>query len=394
MPSQSQPGAIVLGGHVGALGAARSLGRCGIPVRIADTSGASIARFSRYCRAFHRIPPTACGAEFVPWLLELAAREHLEGWVLFHTNDALLEPIARAADSLSSRLHLTTPLWETTRIAYDKRVTYHFAKELGIPCPLTAAPAGPDELRAIAEQVTYPVLIKPAVMHAFYARTKRKVYLARDAHELIAIYNDLTDLPDQGAIMVQEIIPGPPENIYSYCSACHNGTPLVAYVNRHLRQIPMDFGKVATLVESAEHPTVAALAVRLLAALAFTGPSEIEFKVDARTGEPKLLDMNPRLWKQHALGLSLGINLPLVAFQTALGSPPPPRDAQAPAGIRWIEGPTDAYVAAGEMLRGRLTPLRYIQTLRRIRVASAFAIDDPLPAIAEAALLPFLMLAR
>ncbi|MBE0676653.1 MAG: hypothetical protein IH591_18505, partial [Bacteroidales bacterium] len=51
----SSCGAIVLGGHVQALGIVRIVGMRGIPVIVIDGTGRCIARRSKYCRAFYRV---------------------------------------------------------------------------------------------------------------------------------------------------------------------------------------------------------------------------------------------------------------------------------------------------------------------------------------------------
>ena len=48
--AEAPPGALILGGALGSLGLARSLGRRGIPVRFL-TSDNTIARYSRYTQA-------------------------------------------------------------------------------------------------------------------------------------------------------------------------------------------------------------------------------------------------------------------------------------------------------------------------------------------------------
>jgi hypothetical protein len=38
---------------------------------------------------------------------------------------------------------------------------------------------------------------------------------------------------------------------------------------------------------------------------------------------------------------------------------------------------------------GRLSPAKYVESLRRTRIESVFSLEDPIPALAEIALLPY-----
>src|ERR1700687_1942200 len=79
-------GALVIGGAHGSLGFARSLGRRGIPVWFV-TNDHPIARYSRYVsRGFSWAGPHHEAA--VEFLLTLARRHRLEGWVLMAASDA------------------------------------------------------------------------------------------------------------------------------------------------------------------------------------------------------------------------------------------------------------------------------------------------------------------
>ena len=97
----------------------------------------------------------ACG-----YLLELAEREGLDGWVLIPTHDEEAALIARHRDALARSYRLTTPPWEMLRAAYDKRRTHELGARLGLDQPWTVFPDGAAELE-LAEG-RFPVVIKPA----------------------------------------------------------------------------------------------------------------------------------------------------------------------------------------------------------------------------------------
>src|SRR5262249_2759387 len=98
--SQS-PGAGVLGSDFKALGVIRSLGRRGIPCILVDNLPRS-AWFSRYVTRRFAWQGPMDGAPFVEYLLQLGGKLGLRGWLLFPTQDEVVEMVARHSDQLSA----------------------------------------------------------------------------------------------------------------------------------------------------------------------------------------------------------------------------------------------------------------------------------------------------
>jgi carbamoylphosphate synthase large subunit len=74
--------------------------------------------------------------------------------------------------------------------------------------------------------------------------------------------------------------------------------------------------------------------LRLLRKLGFHGVSQVEFKLDPRTGEFKLIEVNPRLWQWHSLSGSCGVDLTYIAYRDLIGQPPAPQRMTV-EGRRW-----------------------------------------------------------
>jgi predicted ATP-grasp superfamily ATP-dependent carboligase len=114
-------GALIVGGAHGSLVLARSLGRRGIPVWFL-TSDHPTAKYSHYTsRGFSWAGPNHEGA--VEFLLELASRHHLEGWVLMAAGDAEMRLLSQHKAELSSVFRVTVPPWDVVRWAHNKRLT-------------------------------------------------------------------------------------------------------------------------------------------------------------------------------------------------------------------------------------------------------------------------------
>ena len=147
----------------------------------------------------------------------------------------------------------------------------------------------------------------------------------------------------------------------------------------------MDFGRFSTYVETVDEPQIIEPAVRLLAAIRFTGLIEVEFKRDPRNGQYKVLDVNPRVWGWHTLSRRAGVDFPYLLWLLIRGEPVP--DVRGRAGERWMRMPADLPVAIHEILRGRLSLRAYLRSLQGPRESAIFAWDDPLPGFLELPLL-------
>ena len=60
----------------------------------------------------------------------------------------------------------------------------------------------------------------------------------------------------------------------------------------------------------------------------------------------------------------------------------------------WVRLLTDVPTALGEIWAGRLSPRAYLRSLLRVRSEAVFSFRDPLPGLAELALLPYLLAKR
>src|SRR5690349_1741538 len=136
--SKENAGALIIGGDYRGLGIVRSLGRQGIPVWVL-TDEHLLAATSRYAR--RSLPwPAGDDTQRVKYLLELGVQHGLDGWALFPTGDEAVGLLACNHAELKKQFRLTIPPWEEIRWAYDKRLTYALAQELGVDFPRTYYP--------------------------------------------------------------------------------------------------------------------------------------------------------------------------------------------------------------------------------------------------------------
>ncbi len=369
--SGASRGALVTGASYRALGVVRSLGRAGVPVCVAKSDEHALALTSRYVKRRLRWESGA-DATRRDALLELCRRERLEGWTLIPTDDEDAALIAREHDALSKRFVLTTSPWEILRYAYDKRLTHQLAADAGIPVPETH----PSDIDLGGLPLSFPLIVKPAFRARLSRLPRDKAWRADDRAGLLELQHRLGSLVDPETLMIQELIPG--EEQLSYAALCREGRVLARLTARRTRQFPIDFGRASTYVESTSDQSMCDDAERLLARMRLTGIVEVEFKRDPRTGENKLLDVNPRVWGWQSMCARAGVDFPLLLWQMVNGQEVPATSSQA--GVRWVRMLTDVPAVIAELRQGRLSARRYLRSLRGPLEFAVFAADDPLPA--------------
>jgi predicted ATP-grasp superfamily ATP-dependent carboligase len=339
---------------------------------------ATTSRFTCFSSAWPR-----SDEERVDYLASLAKVRHLGGWTLYPTDDETAAFLARRHEELSELFRIASPPWNVLRRAYDKRLTYELAADVGVAFPATFYPRTRDEVAQL--DCRFPVILKPAAKPEQNRFTYAKAWRAEDMDSLQLGYEEACAFVPPELVMVQELIPGGGEAQFSYAALCENGSPLAVLVARRTRQYPTDFGRASSFVETVEEHGIEEPARRLLEALQLTGIAEIEFKRDPRDGVHKLLDINARAWAWVALGGRAGVDFPYLFWRLLHDDPPPP--VRASTAVRWIRPASDLAAAAAQIADGQLTPTDYLRSLQRPLVFAVFAKDDPLPAILEA---PFL----
>ena len=386
---QAGVGALVVGGDYQGLGIVRSLGRRGVPVCVIDDRR-SISRYSRYTTHAVRVRSLREEAACVDAVLDVGKKLGLDGWVLYPTREETVAAFSIHRDRLRQQFRVPTSDWETVRWAWDKRNTYALADRLQLPTPRTWYPKDLDELSAI--DAPFPLVIKPAIKEHFVYATGAKAWKARSKAELIELFLRASSVVRPGEVMVQDFVPGNGSHQFAYCAFFKGGQAVGRMVARRLRQHPLEFGSASTFVETVDLPQLESLSERLLRAVNYYGLVELEYKLDPRDGQYKLLDFNARTWGYHSLGSRAGVDFAYLLFADQIGESPNP--CRAPAGFRWMRTLTDLPTALGALRRGDLNLKTYFKSLKPCHTEAVFTRDDPLPWLAEFALLPYAALTR
>ncbi|MGB6826952.1 MAG: hypothetical protein WBE41_02835 [Terracidiphilus sp.] len=387
--SQKDVGAVVIGGDYQGLGIVRSLGRHKVPVCVIDDEH-SIARFSNYATHFVSVSDLRNERQAVDALMKAGRRLKLDGWVLYPTRDETVAALSHHRSELSEIFRVPTPAWSTVQWAWDKRQTYILARKLGIPTPQSWQVKSFDEARRL--DLTFPVAVKPAIKERFFYATRAKAWRANNWSELKELFERAARLVGSSEVILQDLIPGDGRHQFAFCAFFKEGTSVGSMVVRRTRQHPPEFGRASTFVESTTSELLETLSERFLNAIDYYGLTEMEYKLDPRDGEYKLLDVNARTWGYHSLGYRAGVDFPYILFcdqlQLAI------EGGRGQPGISWIRLLTDLPTAVSQVLSGSLTLKEYVRTLRCANVEAVFSREDPLPGLVELMLLPYLAVKR
>ncbi len=319
MRRPSLPALVLDGDERSALAVTRSLGRHDVHVTVAAPGPHSLAGASRHAARRLVLPaalsdPDALAAA----LVAEAAREPEQVW--FPLSDASLSVV----DGVRARLgtvRLPVSSGESLALAWDKGRLLAAAAAAGVEVPRTWMPENADEVRALAAELPYPVVLKPRRSRLRTANgfVTGEVAYVHAASDLLPAYAALA--ARMPAPLIQERVPGYGMGVFLLAD---RGRVLARFAHRRIREKPPS-GGVSVLRESiAVAPALAAAADRLLAALEWHGVCMIEFKVDARDGVPRLMEINPRFWGSLALAIDAGVDFPWLLYQLATGSAPAP----------------------------------------------------------------------
>jgi predicted ATP-grasp superfamily ATP-dependent carboligase len=385
MASEIRQGAIITGGDHQGLGALRNLARHHIPCIILDHDYC-IARFSRYPCTCYRSPHPSEHQAYVDFLIQLAHRANCRNWVIFPNCDEIVYILSKNKSLLEEYYKIPTPGWDIIKNVYDKKNTYQLAAQHHIPIPKTYFSQNLEELLSML--LEYPVVLKPAIRDHFYNKIKIKAFRADNKKQLQAHYQLLTAHIPPDEVLVQELIPGGPKQLYSFCPFFKNGQAHFSITARRIRQHPMDFGHATTFAEKVDVPDLQAISEKFLSLIHYYGLAEVEFMLDPRDQQFKLIEINPRIWGWHTLAIACGIDLPYIQFLDITDQTIP--TPASPPPMKWVRLVTDIPTVCRELSSGRLKWSDYLQTMKGKKEFSVFSFNDPLPFIAEIALIPYL----
>lgn len=255
---------------------------------------------------------------------------------LLPTQDELVSAISARREELGRSYRFVLPDDEIVQTFLDKTRFYAWAEPLGLPLPASRIVVTDTELRAVLEDMPYPLIVKPLYRTAAWsgASPVQKVLRFGSADDLGRVPFHLFDVAD--AFIVSQWIAGPDDAVHyclAYCDA--PGSIAASYTGRKLLQYPRQTGSTAVCV-GVDNGEVRELTEEVFRQAGFAGLGSLEVKYGP-DGRPYITEPTvgrPNLQSYSAV--AAGCNLHALAMADALGLD---RDAYVarPRNSWWIE---------------------------------------------------------
>ena len=364
--------ALILGASANSLSAARSLGRAGLNVVIAETTIDDALKRSRYIKGFLHCEEDD-DAAIASRLLQLPVTTDKP--FLLATGDRYALLVARYQEQLTERYCFVSPSYVVLEAIIDKASLYEIARRNGFPCPAFHVVNERGDIDAAVASVPTPCYVKPALGHLWRRVENTKLERADTPAELRRILEKFIAL---GLVAIpQEIIPGNDSEVFSLSTYIdRSGTCLGYRTKRKLRQLPLHAGN-GSVQEICSQPEVAELGLRLLAMTGHRGPATVEFRRDQRNGRFVLIEINARTIFCQEMITRSGLDVPLIAYCDAKDKPLP---ASMPTvAVRWIDFQSDFRAFRQLRRRGQITTWQWLESIAFCRATAYFATSDPVP---------------
>lgn len=189
---------------------------------------------------------------------------------------------------------------------------YGYCEKFGIPYPKTWILKKGDKLELPPEQ--YPVIVKPSSSIEYWHHPfdgMKKVYRAYNEAQAVKIIGDIFDSGYSEKIIVQDMIPGDDQQMYTMTAYCNREGKVVYMCLGHVlleEHTPKGLGNHAAILTTRNDE----LALKLkdfLEAIHYRGFANFDIKYDTRDSTFKLFEVNIRQGRSNYYVTASGMNI-------------------------------------------------------------------------------------
>ena len=276
--------------HHGAVGIARTLGRLGVPVYAIVEDALTPLAHSRYvAKAFVWDEWPSTDEQFLGAMSTIAGAIGRPA-ILIPLDDLSAITVAENAATLRRWFLFPELPSELPRQLADKGSLFSLCRLHGVPCAEISSPCSDDDLREFTERTSFPVIAKAA----------RQWQLINNRYSCIAVPNQevLSKLyanvrcEDRSRIILQEYIPGDDWIYHAFADAKND--LFVSFTGKKLLSSPPATGSTA-LGLSHHNETLRRQSESFLKAISYSGIIDMDWRLDAQSGQYKIVDCNPRV---------------------------------------------------------------------------------------------------
>jgi len=336
--SDERPFAIVTDGQWRkSVCAIRSLGRAGYRVIVLGDSCFTTGFYSKHTGKRLKGPTAEKDWDgFAKLLQEACVATGGKPAVILPMEDESCEWLLKNAFRLPQNVKFLLPDPSAFDIASDKARTAMLAEECGIPCPKSYAPEDISALRDLVRtHETDKFVLKPRQSSGSSGIVYGGEILSIDLEHHWA---------EHGPLLFQERIPSDGTAFGVSLLYDSLGVHVASFEYRRLRQYPVSGGPSTQRI-SVPLSDLTSLSRRLVERLNWRGVAMVEWKLDPRTGEPLMLEINPRFWGSLALAVRAGVDFPRLYADAALGR------ASANSSPVYQPGIVSRWLIPGDILR-------------------------------------------
>jgi D-aspartate ligase len=350
----------------GMMGIVRSLGRLGVAVHVVHPQRWAPADFSRFAAGrFTARLDDAAPERLLDDLLRIGGKVGGRP-ILIPIDDVATLFVDDHAVALGARFCFPERPPGLARALSNKAELARLAGQSGVPTPETLVPRSRRDVLAFAERARYPVVAKAIDPMLLRRRaTAKSVVIAEDADALLEAYDDM-EVAGSPNLLLQEYVPGGAESIWIFNGYFDEHSDcLLGFTGTKLRQYPPYTGP-ACLSVCLSNPTVEATTRRFLKAVGYRGIVDLGYRYDARDGQYKILDVNPRIGASfRTFVASDEMDVARALYLDLTGQPVPL--SRAVDGRKWMVEHHDLLASRRYHRDGRLPVGAWIRSLRGVQ---------------------------
>ena len=368
--------------HPGTVGIIRSLGRMGVPVFSIVEDRFTPAAVCKYVAGTLIWENHGLDATKLLDGMAIIGERLKRPTILVPTDDVAAIFIAEQAATLHRWFLFPRQTALLPRTLANKRKLYLLCKQIGVSCPETVFPNSRDDVHEFLEHATFPVVMKAAESWLL-PDGARTTSIAWTREQACAFYRDtqtqqhMQSHQRPNLIFQQYIPPGCSEDWF-YHGYCNQGSDsCIGFTGRKIRSYPC-FAGPTTLGKAVTNEPLRQRADAILKSLSYSGIVDIDFRLDKRDGQYKLLDFNPRIGAQFRLFEDHAGTDVVRALYLDLTGKRVPKSPEI-KGRTFIVELHDLAASIASLRRGTLTVREWWRSLYGKKELAWFSRDDPLP---------------
>lgn len=308
-------------------------------------------------------------------LVDYAKKQHAKP-VLYPCADQYVSFIARFYHTLKAHYLFQ---YDHPTLAIDLMNKESFsliALEHGMRIPTTLT-MDDKQLLSKVEAIGYPWIIK-GVDSAVYVETFRvKLHQVNNQHELLAQLNACKE--NNITAIIQQKIVGFDDHMVTYDAYVNKNHHIThAITAQKIRQYPINYG-ASVLTTIVYNEKLHAMGKAFLEAIKWTGFAELEFKIDERTKELYLIEMNVRTTNFNQLLTHVGLNFPYISYCELTNNPLSPQIITKDIPVAFEYGYENALALKDYIKSNQMTFKRLLEPYRYKKVYAIFSLNDHKP---------------